>query len=101
MKEWINTEWSNPFTNPIRSKKILIADAHRAQQTDCVKAFLTKKMSSLCNVPPGCTSRVQVVDVTVNKPFKDEVRRLFVDHLDKHLKNYMWKTSCQLVNEVF
>ena len=21
MKEWINTEWSNPFTNPIRSKR--------------------------------------------------------------------------------
>ena len=43
----------------------------------------------LCNVPPGCTSRVQVVDVTVNKPFKDEVRHLFEDHLDKHLELYV------------
>ena len=50
--EWINTEWSNPFTNPIRSKKILIADVHLAQQKDCVKALLTKKMTSLCNAPP-------------------------------------------------
>jgi hypothetical protein len=89
MKEWINTEWSNPFTNLIRSKKILLADVHRAQQTDGVKALLTKKMTSLCNIPPGCTSRVQVVDVMVNKPFKDEVRRLFEDHLDKNLESYV------------
>ena len=46
MKEWINTEWSNLFTNPIRSKNILLADVHRAQQTDSVKALLTKKMTS-------------------------------------------------------
>ena len=41
-------------------------------------------MTSLCNVPPGFTLRVQVVDVTVNKPFKYEVRRLFENHLDKY-----------------
>ena len=41
------------------------------------------------HVPPGCTSRVQVVYVTVNKPFKDEVHRLFEDHLDKHLDLYV------------
>ena len=44
---------------------------------------------SLYNLPPGCTSRVQVVNVTVNKPFKDEVCRLFEDHLDKHLELYV------------
>ena len=86
MKEWINIELSNTFTNPMRLKKILIADVHRAEHADCVKAFLTKKMISLCNVPPGCTSHVQVVDVAVDKPFKDEVSRLFEDYLNKHLE---------------
>ena len=89
MKEWFNTEWSKPFTNPIRLKKILIADVYRAQQTNRVKALLTKKMISLWNLPSGCTSLVQVVDVTVNKPFKDEALRLFEDHLDKHLELYV------------
>ena len=46
-------------------------------------------MTYLCNVPPGCLSRVQVVDVTFNKPFKDEVSRLFEDHHDKHLELYV------------
>ena len=43
--------------------KILIADFHRAQQTNGVKELLKKKKTSLFNVPPGCTYRVQVVDV--------------------------------------
>ena len=73
----------------IRTKKILIANIHRAHQTDCIKTFLTKKMTLLCNVSSGCTSRVQVVHVTVNKPFKDEVRHLFEYHLDKHLELYV------------
>ena len=64
----------------------MIADVQRAQQTDCVKVFLTKKMTYLCNVPQGCTSRVQIVDVTVDERFKDEVCRLFEDHLDKYLE---------------
>ena len=67
----------------------MIADVHRAQQTEGVKALLKKKNTILCNVPPGCTSRVQVVDVMVNKPFKDEVRRLFENHLDSNLERYV------------
>ena len=40
MKEWISTEWVNPFKNPIGQNsggKILIADVHRAQQNNSVK----------------------------------------------------------------
>ena len=64
-------------------------DVHQVQQTDFVKALFTKKMTSLCNVPPGCTSCVQVVDVTVNKPFKDEVCGLFEGHQEKDLELYV------------
>ena len=32
---------------------------------------------------------VEVVDVTVNKPFKDDVCHLFEDHPDKHLELYV------------
>ena len=88
MKEWISNEWANPFKNSICQNsdgKILIADVHRAQQTNSVKKLLKKHKTSLVNVPPGCTYRVQVVNVLINKPFKDEVRFLFEDHLDKNL----------------
>ena len=82
----------NPFTNPIQpnsSGKILLNDDHRAQQTGDVKCMLTRKKTELINIPPGCTSRVQVVEVSVSKPFKDRVRYQFEEHLDKNVTRYM------------
>ena len=54
-----------------------------------MKELLKKHKTSLVNVPPACTSRVQVVDVLINKPFKDEVLSLFEDHLDKNLDQHV------------
>ena len=54
--------------------KILVADVHRAQQTDDVKTLLKKENTKLANVPPGCTIRVESLDISFNKPFKDVVR---------------------------
>ena len=61
---------------------------HRAQQTDGVKALLKKKNTKLVNVPPGCTSRVQLLDVSFNKPFNDVVKQLFEKHLEENLSRY-------------
>ena len=83
MKVWVEGEWGNMFTNPPRanlSGKILVADVHRAQQTDEVRQLLQRKKTLLINIPPGCTSRVQPLDVSVNKPFKDAVRTQFEAH---------------------
>ena len=55
MKEWISTEWANPFKNPIGQNsdgKILIAGVYRAQQTASVKELLKKNKTSLVNVQP-------------------------------------------------
>ena len=74
---------SKSSKNPIAQNsdgRILNADVHRAQQTDSVKELLKKQKISRLNVPPRCISRVQVVDVLINKPFKAEVRSLFQDH---------------------
>ena len=53
------------------------------QQIDSVKELLKKHKTSLVNVPPGCTSRVQVVDVL------KICRSLFEDNLNKNLDQYV------------
>ena len=77
MKERAANEWANYSTNPPApgsSGKILVADVHRAQQTANVKKLLQNKSTLLINVPPGCTSQVEPLDVSINKPFKNTIR---------------------------
>ena len=92
MKKWTSDKWYNIFTNPATpdsSGKLLVADVHKAQQTDEVKRLLQKKNTVLVNVPPGCTSRVQPLDVVVNNPFKNLVREQFEKHLDENVNDYV------------
>ena len=89
--DFYRTEWANPFKNPISQKsdrKILIANVYRAQQINSLKELLKKCKTFLVNVPPRSSSCVQVVDVLINKQFKNEVCSLFEDHLDKNLDQY-------------
>ena len=92
MLDWISQQWNNCFINPPTNGsfwKILIADVQRAQQADKVKCILKKNKTNLIYVPPGCTSRVQPLDVAFNKPFKDIIRQLFEQHIDENLVNYI------------
>ena len=80
----------NPAT-PESSGKMLCADVHRAQQTDTVKKMLQlqAKKKILVNVPLGCTSKVQPLDVSINKPFKDYMCVQFEKHRNENLKLYL------------
>ena len=92
MKEWGRDERDNIFTNPPTHGsigRILVADGHRAQQTDSVKSLLQSKKTVLVNVPPGCTWLVQPLDVAINKPFKNPVKGQFLKHLDENLDDYV------------
>ena len=56
MKEWVESEWSNVFTNPApvsATDKLLVMDMHRAQQSDDVKQLLTQRKTSSVAVPAG------------------------------------------------
>ena len=53
-----------------------------------MKQLLQRKKTLLIDIPPGCTSRVQPLDVSVNKPFKYAVRTQFEKHLNDNLTLY-------------
>ena len=89
MKNWVEEDRNNIFHNPATpgsSSKILYRDVHRAQQTPDVKQWLHKCKTTLINAPGGITSRVQLLDVSINKPFKNYVRELLEQHLDANLE---------------
>ena len=80
------------FLNPAipeSSGKIHYADVHRAQQTATVKRMLQSKNTVLVNIPPGCTSKVQPLDVSINKPFKDYLRTQSEKHRDENIELYI------------
>ena len=88
---WIRKDWGCYCTNkptPGSSGKKLIADIHRAQQTEAVKALLAKTKTVLQNIPGGLTAYLQVLDVTVNKPFKADIQKQSEEHLQQNLDAY-------------
>ena len=91
MKEWVASEWANVFTSPHSASstgKILVADVHAAQQTNAVKTALCNCKTELVNVPPRCTSRIQPLDVCINKPFKEAGKRQDEAHMSENLQLY-------------
>ena len=53
-----------------------------------MKKLLQNKSALLVNVPVGCTSRVQPLYVSINKPFKHAIREQLEKHLSKNLHLY-------------
>lgn len=91
MKDWISNDWGNVLMNPHTpgsTGKILIADVHRAQQTEAVKTLLKKCRTELVNIYGGLTPYIQVLDVIVNGPFKDDVQKQSEEHMEKNLQLY-------------
>ena len=70
--------------------RLLIYNAHRAQTTERVKIILTQEcQTTLGLVPPGPTSKVQLLDVTFNAEFKKSVDRLATEHLSANPESFM------------
>ena len=91
MKQWVKEQWGNALLNSPSAGsigKILYADVHTTQQIDSVKMLLDKNKTTLINLPGGTTSRVQPLDVAINKLFKNIVLQAFEEHLHKNLQLY-------------
>ena len=57
----------------------LIFDKCRAHTTQEMLKYLEKKDIKTFVIPSGCTSLVQPLDVSINKPFKDRMKKYFND----------------------
>ena len=62
---------------------LLMFDAFLACKTDEVKAKLVQNKSDILMIPAGCNSKCQPMDVCINKPFKANLRKCWVEYVAK------------------
>ena len=74
-----------PFVNnrreelklPKSQHALAIFDCFKGQTTPKVKALLGKHHIRAVIVPANCTDKLQPLDISINKPFKDEIKKRF------------------------
>jgi DDE superfamily endonuclease len=95
MLEWIRTTW----TNFVESKggpsttTYLLMDTVSMHKTEKVRHALASLGTIVDFVPPHCTSKLQVCDVSVNAPFQAAIRREYVKFMthtpDEKIERYV------------
>lgn len=88
MEDWLECVWDRrPKSSAnIDDRSMLILDAFRAHLTDDVKARIAEGDNDLVVIPGGLTSKLQSLDVCINKPFKGHVQEQYDEWLmiDNH-----------------
>ena len=74
VKDWLNSVWSK-VGRLLRKRNLLVWDSFRAHVSDNVKRVLKNSRTDVAVIPGGMTSLLQPLDVSVNKPFKDNLRQ--------------------------
>ena len=78
MLRWVN-ECLRAYTN--RERCLLVMDSFRCHIMDTVKKSVRKANAETAIIPGGCTSVLQPLDVSVNKPFKGWLRASWSNYI--------------------
>ncbi|CAG8470563.1 8795_t:CDS:1 [Dentiscutata erythropus] len=76
-----------------KSKDIIFVDAYRSHNRDYVIKALNLESLDVLEIPGGTTSVLQPPDVSVNKPFKNRIRKRWEEWIDKGKKSYIKKEN--------
>ncbi|GET50680.1 pogo transposable element with KRAB domain [Rhizophagus irregularis DAOM 181602=DAOM 197198] len=70
---WVENVWTsrNRFGNP---RSMLVLDSFRGHIVNSVKNRFVEKNTNIAVIPGGCTSKLQLLDVAINKSFKSKVK---------------------------
>ena len=72
---WIDNVYTQRQGGVLPKKSLLVWDMFQAHLVDPVKSALKSECADIAVIPRGLTSVLQPLDVSVNKPFKDAIRR--------------------------
>ena len=79
-KVWFKQEFAT--TNPV-----IIFDRCPIHTKKTVLEYFKEKKQDYFLIPPGCTGYLQPLDVTINKPFKDRIRKYFQEWVNEDSLN--------------
>ena len=68
-KDWLQRVWQR---RPGLTRSMLVLDAFRCHRSDNVKSLLTNSRTDLTINPGDMTSILQPLDVSINKPMKND-----------------------------
>jgi hypothetical protein len=74
MWDWVRTVWGQRPGALLRRPSLLVCDSFHGHSGDDTKRIQTEIKTELVIITGGLTSVLQPPDVSVNKPFKDNVR---------------------------
>ena len=86
MKTWIKKVWRS------RRRSLLVCDAFEAHVTERVKT--ARENTNLAVIPGGLTSILQPLDISLNKPFKDGVRKRCMEWMAEGIHEFT-ANGCQ------
>ena len=76
MKEYLKHIWQ-PYVEETAERlglpdhnALLLLDSFKAHTTDSITKMMKEQDTTHCIIPGGCTSKLQPLDVSINKPFK-------------------------------
>ena len=108
-KGWMNQElvhvyieriW-RPFMEEVaedmemRKGSLLILDSFSAHKTPKIQETFQQADTNCVIVPSGCTPKVQPLDVSVNKPFKNILRACWVRYIRQQVEKMHYKIQRQ------
>lgn len=79
MLDWIKSARSRRPGALLGLPSILVLDGFRCHLADSVKRALCESRTRLIVNPGGMTLRLQLLDVCLNKPFKDHIKRVYTE----------------------
>ena len=70
MKLWLEKMWSKRPGGLLKKPSLLVRDQFKVHVTESTKRLASKLKTHLAVFPDGSNSQLQLLDVSVNKPFK-------------------------------
>ena len=78
MKPWITKVW---IVYTKKRPSLLILDSFSAHITERIKSMFGRFNTTVILIPGGCTSVLQPLDVSVNRPFKDQLKKCWEKYM--------------------